>query len=445
MKKTINFNQSDQQVKKQLNQIHAYDLAQLYPYLEEKNIDKLLSILTISQKEKLFVELPFAYQVEFIDSLELKQQKQILNLLNTDELKTFIETLDEEDEDKYLNLLEVKKRHLIEKMLAYNDDVAAAIMSTDLISINEKMSIKEATHAVIQSADENHDMDVLFVVDDDNHFVGTVDLKSLIVARPHNTLAEIMVKEDAFIYEYETINQTIQKLKDYDYKVVGVLNEDNQLIGMITADDIFDEISESFDTQIDKMASLGDYQDHSSATERVKIRLPWLLFSVVLNVLMAAFLSVFELTLIEVTALVLFQPLILAMAGNIGTQTLAVTILGIHHERIVNNNKKKHIKKELTIGLINSTILGVLSFLFVYIFLNIAPMGTQTPIQMATLVSFSLTLAMIASTLSGVFLPLLFVKMKVDPSAASGPMMTTINDLVALIVYFGTATLIFVL
>ncbi|MFA5560503.1 MAG: magnesium transporter [Acholeplasmataceae bacterium] len=445
MRKAINFNHSNEQIKKQLKKLHAYDIAKLYPYLEDDDKEKLVSLLTLEQKEKLFIELNLDLQVDFLDLLDLKTKKQLLNTLNTDDLKTFIEQLEDDENDQYLDLLENKKKHLIEKLLIYQDDVAAAIMNTNLISINQNMSIKEATHTVIQSADENHDMDVLFVVDDNNHYVGTVDLKSLIVARPHNVLSEIIDYQESYVYEYEPISQTIQKLKDYDLKVMGVLNEDNGLIGMITADDIFDEISETFDSQLDKIASLGDYQDYSTAFERVKMRFPWLLFSVILNLLMAVFLSVFELTLIEVAALVLFQPLILAMAGNIGTQSLAVTILGLHHQKIQGDNKKKHVKKELSIGLVNSIILGIIAFGFVYLFLNISPMGTQKPLHMGLLVAFSLATSMIASTFSGVFLPLLFDRINVDPGSASGPMMTTINDLVALVIYFGTATLIFVL
>jgi magnesium transporter len=194
------------------------------------------------------------------------------------------------------------------------------------------------------------------------------------------------------------------------------------------------------------MALLSDYESSSSAFKRSKQRLPWLMIAVVLNLLIASFLSIFEATIAEVTALILFQPLILGMAGNIGTQALAVTIIKFNVEPMEDENKhKKHIYKEIAIGLFNSIILAILSFIFVYSFLSLVPTGSQSPESIASVVLIAVFASMFISSAMGVLIPITLTKFGSDPSVASGPIMTTINDLVALVIYFGVATLIFLI
>ena len=169
------------------------------------------------------------------------------------------------------------------------------------------------------------------------------------------------------------------------------------------------------------------------------------MIAVILNLVIATILSFFEVTLVQVVALVLFQPTILGMAGNIGTQSLAVTILGLHLEEIDGKKKaRKHALKEMTVGLINSLLLATAAFAFVSIFLSIVPTGNQVPFAIASVVFISVFASMFIAGTMGALVPLIFNHFHIDPSAASGPIMTTINDLVTLIIYFGIATLVFI-
>ncbi|MFH0767027.1 MAG: magnesium transporter, partial [Bacillota bacterium] len=236
----------------------------------------------------------------------------------------------------------------------------------------------------------------------------------------------------------------IQTVKDYDRNSIPVLDNKRHIIGIVTADDVFEEIVENSEDDYEKMALIHDHDSSSSAIRRSTQRLPWLMIAVILNLIIATFLSLFEATLVEVTALILFQPTILGMAGNIGTQSLAVTILGLHLEEIDSKKTpKKYVIKEMTVAFINSLLLATAAFVFVSVFLSLVPIGNQVPISIAYVVFISVFASMFIAGSMGVFVPLMFNRHGIDPSAASGPIMTTINDVVTLVIYFGIATLAF--
>jgi len=194
------------------------------------------------------------------------------------------------------------------------------------------------------------------------------------------------------------------------------------------------------------MTGVGDYNESSNAFKRSFQRMPWLVISVLLNLVIAALLSVFEKTLVEVIALIMFQPMILGMAGNIGTQSIAVTILKLNQDELTGkHDEKKHIGKELSIGLLNSIAVGLGGFLISFAILSFINMGSHSPLLLALTIGVSLMGGMFISAAAGVFIPIILEKMKVDPAIASGPIISTLNDLFALLIYFGIATLIFLL
>jgi magnesium transporter len=444
MLKKINFKHTDEQLKKVLKPIFAYDLAVMYPNLDIEEQKRLIHLMGLEKLSDMFVELDIDEQYELFHLLEIPRKKSLLKSLESDDLKEFVEDLEPEKRPEIIQYLPRIKAKSLELLLAYDEDLAASIMTTDVISLDHELSIKEATLKVVTTSKENDYIDTLFITDDDKHVIGSIDLKQLIMARPGQTLSSIMREDFHFVYEDATIEEAIETVMDYDKNAIPVLDHEDHLLGIVTADDIFDEIIEEAEEDYQKMALLSDYEADSTALERSKQRLPWLLIAVVLNLLIASFLSIFEATLAEVTALVLFQPLILGMAGNIGTQSLAVTILGLHLDAFDRDKMPKiHIIKETLIGLFNSLILGISCALFAYVFLMVIPTGRQSAESIAWIVLVAVFSSMFISALMGVYVPILLDRMKQDPSAASGPIMTTINDVVALVIYFGIATLVF--
>jgi len=445
MKRTINFKHTDEQLKKIFKPILAYDLALLYPNLDDDERKRMLSLIGLDKMTDMFVELDRDDQLDLLSHLEDQRKRSLFRNMQSDDLKEFMEDIDAtEREHLYQHLSKVKAKTL-DLLLAYEEDTAASIMSTDFIAVRISDTIKEATDKVIKESKEQDYIDTVFVLDQDDHIIGMIDLKDLIIARSNTALPKIMFDDFQFVYADESIEKAIQTVVDYDRNAIPVLDRDDHLVGIVTADDVFDEIIEASESDYQKLALISDHESSSSSWERSKKRLPWLMVSVVLNLLIASFLSIFEATLAEVTALVLFQPLILGMAGNIGTQSLAVTILGIHKNEMDSQNiPKDHVIKELFIGLFNSVLLALAAFVFVTTFLSFFPtQDQQLPYQLGLVVLIAVFASMFISALMGVFVPMIFHRFKQDPAAASGPIMTTINDLVALVIYFGIATLAF--
>jgi magnesium transporter len=441
----INFKHSDESLKKQLKKLHPFDLAELYPFLSDDDKLRVLHLVDSSKRADMFVELDIEDQIGLIHILDLNEQKSLLRQLESDDLKEFISDIEDHDIQKeMISLLSKVRAKSIELLMQYDEDLAASIMSTEYITIHQDMSIKEATNEVITTSKDSDYIDTIFVVDQDKKVVGVVDLKDLIIARANKELKDIMNEEFQFVYEDATIEQAIQTVRDYDRNAIPVLDREDKMIGIVTGDDLFDEMIESHEYDYQKMALLKDHESNSTAITRSKQRLPWLMIAVVLNLLIASFLSIFEATLAQVTALVLFQPLILGMAGNIGTQSLAVTILGFHLEAFdAKEMPKQHVVKEVFIGLMNSFILGVLSFGFSFTFLTLIPTGNQQAIDIAWVVFIAVFSSMFISACMGVLIPIILKKYGSDPAVASGPIMTTINDVVALVIYFGVATIAF--
>lgn len=443
--KRINFKHSDDGLKKILKTMFAYDLAVLYPKLDQDEKTRLIHLINLEKLTDMFVELDNDDQIELIDLLETPRKKSLLKNLESDDLKEFIEEMDEEHREAYIALLPKIKAKTIELLMTYDEDLAASIMTTDFITVDKDLSIKEATNKVVTTSKDSDYIDTIFVVDDEKKIIGVVDLKKLIIARSNQNLESIMEDDFHFVYEDDSIEKAIVTVQDYDRNAIPVLDHEDHVIGIVTADDIFDELIESTEYDYQKMALLQDHESTSTAFVRTKQRLPWLMIAVFLNLVIASFLSIFEATIEQVTVLVLFQPLILGMAGNIGTQSLAVTILGLHLKEFESDKlPKKHVVKEILIGLMNSLSIGVASFIFVTIFLSIINFtGNQAATDIAMVVFVAISTSMFISAIMGVLIPIFLTRFGQDPSAASGPIITTINDVVALVIYFGIATLAF--
>ncbi len=442
MNKKINFKHSDDALKRIFKSFHAYDIAVLFDKLDDDEKERVVRLVDTSKLADVFVSLEEEDQLEFFDRLELAKKKLILRNLESDELKAFIENIEEERQEEIIDLLSAVKRKTIRLLLAYDEDLAASIMSTDFLTISMDLPVKEATDYIVKSSKEQDYIDSIFVVNSDKELVGFIDLKQLIITRGNKIISDIMEDDFQFVYELDSIEKAIETIKDYDRNSIPVLTQKRHIIGIITADDIFDEIVESSEEDYEKLALISDFDPSSSAMRRTVQRLPWLMIAVILNLVTASFLSIFEVTLVQVSALILFQPTILGMSGNIGTQSLAVTILGLHLNEIDSKKvPKKHIAKEMIIAVINSLTLAIIAFTYVTVFLTLVPTGNQTPFQISTIVFLSVFSSMFIAGSMGVFVPLIFNHFGIDPSAASGPIMTTVNDVITLVIYFGVATL----
>lgn len=431
------------QIVKILTTMNAVDIAKELYELDEKERIELIQILPIEMVDNVFIELVEEEIVDFFSHLDDVRKRRLLNDLSAHDLKPLFEHLDSKDQEHFLKRLSTEKRLNIERLMMYDETFAASIMRNNYLTIDKNLTVSEAMKYIVSNVVDTDLIDKLFVVEDDKLF-GLLDLKDLIVARKNDLIIDITNQDFKFVYDNAKLIVAIEKISNYDIKVLPVLNSSNSIIGIISADDVLEEIALDHESSVDKFVAVGEFEEDSSPFRRATQRLPWLLVSIVLNLVIALFLSVFSNTIETVAALILFQPLILGMAGNIGTQAIAVTILKLHK----NDTKdySSHIRKEILIGIINAIIIGVFGFLLSWGFLKFSNFNTNqiNIVILSLVIGLSLTFSMLLSAMFGVFIPIILTKFKIDPAAASGPVISTINDLVALVIYFGLATLIII-
>jgi len=434
----IDFNVSVQKLKQQLHKLHPSDVAELFEDNEAFR-DKIYVTMGVKSFKNVFVLLEESLQVTFFNSLTKEQQKSLLVFLDTEDIKTLLDAFDLVKQLYIISLLPQKTQKEIAQLISYEVDSSGALSSPHYVSLSLDMTVKEATHYVTTDVSEKDEIDVIFFHDSDGKYQGAISLQALIIARANQSLVKLIDDQYPFVYTDEPIETAIQKIRDYDIEMIAVLDRDDKQVGVILSDDaltIMDELHVETMSQLFKAQTISD-QD--SPLKRSLNRLPWLLVCGLLNILIVSFLSGFSGVLETHVALILFQPMILLMAGNIGTQSISVIILKLQKQPTV---YKKDIAFEFSIGLLNGLISAAFGAVIVFIFLNVLP-NTYNDIPLVALaVGLSIFVSMVLSALFGVLTPLILRKFGADEKAASGPLITTINDLFALGTYFLIATLI---
>jgi magnesium transporter len=294
---------------------------------------------------------------------------------------------------------------------------------------------------VVNQAADNDNIATIYVIDEDGTFLGAIDLKDLIIAREGTELSSIILTSYPYVYAYEQIDNCIERIKDYSEDSIPVLDADNKLQGVLISQDITELVEEEMGEDYAKLAGLSSEEDLEEPLKKsIGKRLPWLVVLLGLGLVVSSVVGIFEGVVSHIAIIVSFQSLILGMAGNVGTQSLAVTIRVLMDEELGLKQKLFLIGKEARIGLINGVILGLLSFvligLYLLLFKGQAPMYA---FAVSACTALALLVAILLSSLSGTIIPIIFKRIKIDPAVASGPLITTINDLVAVVAYYGLA------
>jgi magnesium transporter len=324
---------------------------------------------------------------------------------------------------------------------SYDDNELGSVMSTDYIEIKADLTIKQAMKAVINSANEVENINVIYVTDEVGKYVGIITLRDLIRARSTDLLEDIIKTNYPTLYDYSLLDEIDHDILDYELESYGVLDRRGLLIGIVNDETLIELVEEEYKEDYAMLAGISEIEDTTEPIYKsVLARLPWLAFLLVIGLLVSLLTSSFEKVILELTTVVFFQSLILGMAGNTGTQSLAVTI-----SKLNDDEKKigKVIKRELITGFLNGLIIAVIAFGLVMGFLLLRNEGMAASLKTALSVSISLIISMSIAAFLGAFVPYVLSKLKVDPAVASGPFITTINDIVAIIIYYSLASLLF--
>lgn len=308
------------------------------------------------------------------------------------------------------------------------------------ITLSQDMDVKQAMTTIIKESSDDTLIEYLYIIDKKNKLLGVLPLKTLIIARAPKKIKTLMEEKFHYLKEDAPIYLAIDTIQHYDLEMIPIIDKHGTFKGIFTAENALDLLKEETLEQYRNLALISEQSIDTTAYQKAKSRLPWLAVLMVLSIFTATLLSSFSATISSVVVLAYFQTMILDMAGNVSTQSLASTVI-----KITKDPKAKmtpHILKELVIGTINSFMCALFGFLAAFIFLYILKHPTDQIAMVSFVVSLSLFIGLIVGTISGALVPILFKKMKVDPSVASGPFMTTINDVLSLLVYLGLATML---
>ena len=297
--------------------------------------------------------------------------------------------------------------------------------------------------ALVKQAGEHDNISTIYVVNSADKFAGAIDLKDLIIARQNDNLADIISSSYPYVYEHENINECIDKIEDYEEDSIPVLDNNNKILGVITAQNIIEVVDEEMGEDYARLAGLMAEEDlKEPLLDSMKKRLPWLIILLGLGMLVSSVVGIFEQVVTTLPIIMTFQSLILDMAGNVGTQSLAVTIRVLMDESLTGKQKLQLVFKEMRIGFCNGLLLGVLSFAVIGLFIFLFKGKTMMfAFSVSACIGIALLLAMLISSAVGTCIPLFFKKIHIDPAVASGPLITTVNDLVAVITFYGLSWL----
>ena len=374
----------------------------------------------------------------YLKELDIKQAADIISEMDSDDAVDILEEIDDETEDKIIDLMDSESSEDVLLIQSYNDDEIGSKMTTNYIEIKKNMTIKQARHSLVQQAKDNDNVSTIYVSDLDNKFYGAIDLKDLIIARENTPLESIITNSYPTVKDHQIISEVYQDLQDYSEDSFPVLNQKDEIIGIITANDLIEVVDEEMAEDYAKLAGLSSEEDvDETVFSSVKKRLPWLILLLVLGLVVSSVVGIFEKVIDLVAVSVCFQSLILDMAGNVGTQSLAVTIRVLNNEDLTVKDKLKLVKKEVKVGFFNGLLMAGFACVFItlYIFI-IKNYPINFSIILALCIGLSLIVTMIISSLVGTLIPLTLNSMNIDPAVASGPLITTVNDLVSAICYY---------
>lgn len=433
---------NDDEIKSQLEEYHENDIASIFEELEIEEKDKLLQILGSEFMSEIVSYLEDAG--EYLSEIDADEAADIIEQMDADDAVEVLDDLDEETRSEIIELIEDEEiKEDIELIDSYDDDEFGSRMSTNFIAVKRNSTIKETMRTLVSEAAENDNIYTIFVVNEDDSFYGVIDLKDLIVARSTVELESLISNNFPFVYDKDTISENIERLRGYSENMIPVISSaNNALLGVITSNDIIELVDEEISDDYAKLAAMTSEQkpDESLFTS-MKKRVPWLIALLFMGLVVSAVVGIFESVVDALPMIVSFQSLILGMAGNVGTQSLAVTVraLGNDEERSF-KNQLITILKEIRIALLNGVVLGAISFAIVsgYLFV-FAAYSSSFIFAAAGCVGLAMCFAMAISGLTGAAIPVCLYRFGVDPAVASGPLITTINDLVAVISYYGLA------
>lgn len=417
-----------------IDELHPYDIANVYKNLPEKHRHKFVTFLTTRQIASLIQELESDLQMEILHKLGIERSSHIMNLMENDDLADLLGNLDVNEIQDFLSSMKADESKSVQSLMQYDRDTAGGIMTNRFVWIPKVYTVRDAVEKLKTFAGFAENIYYLYVIDEEKKLVGVVSYRDLLLAEMDEKIEEIMYSRVISVPAETDQEEVARTMERYDFIAVPVIDEQERLIGIVTVDDVLDVLIEEANEDIEKLSATGKSIDfQTSAIVASYRRLPWLILLLFIGILSGSIISTFEGTIERAVALTYFMPMIAGMTGNTGTQSLAVVVRGLVSHDIDRPTIVRLILREFGVGFIIGITCGILISIVAYLW--------KGNIILGLVVGSSLFFTLIIGTLAGTLIPLLLYRFKVDPAVASGPLITTLNDIFSLFVYFGTATM----
>ena len=422
-----------------LDDYHENDIASALKFLDPEERRKLYSMLGVDKVSDIFSYIDDP--ADYIEELEPEIAAKILGNMEADDAVDILEELEDETSNELIELIDDEAMKDIDLIQSYDDDEIGSKMTTNYVSLTLGLTIKQAMKSLVKQAADNDNIATLYVKKEDVTFYGAIDLTDLIVAREYVDLETLVTTSYPYVHDHETVDDCIEELKDYSEDSIPVLDNNMHILGVITSQDLLEVVDEEMGEDYAKLAGLSAEEElEEPLGQSLKKRVPWLLILLMLGMGVSSVISMFEKVIVGLPIIVTFQSVILGMSGNVGTQSLAVTIRVLMDEELGFKERAGFVLKEIRVGLCNGLIVGGISVVFTGIFIFVARgQSLATAFAISGCIGGALALAMLISSFMGTIIPIILEKIGFDPAVASGPLISTINDLVAAVTYYGLA------
>ncbi|MGN8644586.1 magnesium transporter [Gracilibacillus sp. HCP3S3_G5_1] len=426
-------NEQIDQFRAEFLELHPYDQAKIFEDQDEDIRFLVYSYLSPEEMAEVIEQVDRDLVASFITEMVPRFATKIMEHMSTDDAVDILNELDKNKVASFLTIMDKKSSDEIKELLHYEEKTAGSIMTTEFVVITTKMTVKDAMRHLRKEAPDAETIYYIYVVDSFKKLVGVISLRDLIIAEGDWLIQDVMSERVVSVPVGEDQEDIAQMMRDYDFLALPVVDFQDHLLGIITVDDIMDVMDEEASDDYSKLAGISDVESSGdTAISSAKKRLPWLIALLFLGMITASIITRFEAALEEVAILAAFIPLIAGMAGNTGTQALAVAVRSISTGELEKKGKVKVIWRETKTGLITGFCCGIIIILLISLLYNQVFLGI--------IVGISLMATLLIATISGAFVPMIMDRFNIDPAVASGPFITTLNDLISIFIYFGLAT-----
>jgi len=417
--------------------LHSADIAEIINHSSTSNAKYIFEILDTETAGEVIIEIDENLREKILSNIDTQKISDIIDELETDDATDVVSDLPDDIAEFILDQMDEEDSEEVKELLKYDEETAGGIMNSDFIYVDSSATVRAAIREVRKNAEDFEHIYQIYVLDNNEILIGLVSIKSLLTNPLKTKITSVMLEDLLYVTPDVDQEEVANIMKKYNLVAIPVVDKNKVMIGRITIDDIVDVIQDEADEDIQKMAGLSEEQESSDSIFRIsRIRLPWLVMALIIELFGVLLLSNYEHVLAKITFAAFFFPVVMAMGGSTGSQAAIVMVKALGSGELWLKDSLKQLGKELLVAIMNGVVISSLLFLTTFLFFS--------DHYFLFILSVSLMAIIIFATMLGATIPVLLKKLKVDPAVATGPFVTTMNDILGLIIYLSFITIFIV-